>query len=184
MRKLNRNLKVPMSNERAKKLLYQAKYVVFTLLGRHQDTDDIAHAVLLHFLEGKGGNQKVQYAVIDKIREIYGRTDRKAVIKPSRDSFNQASSYKMHLVAAEDITGEEFEGRIDQYVKDLVGYERATLVLLYLWGLSLGEIGHCFGVSESRVCQIKLIAETLIMDRMKEEDKVRAAHLGIKKTSK
>lgn len=158
-----------MSDERARKLLYQAKYVVFKSMGRHQDTDDIAHAVLLHFLEGKGDNQKVQYAVIDKIRQAYGRTDRKATVKPARDAFNQASSYKMHLVANESITGQEFEGRIDEYVKELMGHERAVLVLLYQWGLSLGEIGHCFGVSESRVCQIKVVAETLIMDRMKAE---------------
>lgn len=170
-----------MSDERARKLLYQAKYVVFKMIGRHQDTDDIAHAVLLHFLEGKGDNQKVQYAVIDKIREIYGRTDRKAVIKPSRDAFNQASSYKMHLVAAEDITGQEFEGRIDQYVKDILGIERAVLVLLHQWGLTLGEIGHCFGVSESRVCQIKVLAETLIMDRMKEAQlKIKNIKKGVK----
>jgi RNA polymerase sigma factor (sigma-70 family) len=31
--------------------------------------------------------------------------------------------------------------------------DRAYLVLTHKWGLSLKEIGECFGVSESRICQ-------------------------------
>lgn len=34
------------------------------------------------------------------------------------------------------------------------GMGRACVVLYYEWGLLMSEIGHCFGITESRVCQL------------------------------
>lgn len=51
--------------------------------------------------------------------------------------------------------------------------ERASLILYYEWGFKEKEIGHCFGYSESRACQVirqgeSRIQKALVLEAQRE----------------
>lgn len=118
--------------------------------GAVEDAEEIACEVVCKFLSGQGLHQTVEQAVLDIIHKDYGE------IGSEKNEFRKAErKYYLPLDEVFDHANNQ-EERLQwkQRIEGLKSTDRAIMILRYLWGLQLKEIGHCFGVGESRVNQI------------------------------
>lgn len=133
------------------KALFSAKKFGF---GEH--AEDLAQEMLLKFLENKETRQTVDQAVIDAIREEFGNPNTAGYeLRRARDNAIPVDELIDSLTLRGSI-GETPTSALDfeRYLEMFEDMERATICLVFKWGFSLKEVGHCFGVTESRVSQI------------------------------
>lgn len=137
------------------------------------DADDIAQEVLLKYLTSSHTKQSARQRAIDAIRSMYGDSRHK---NPNRLNRYVLPQHQVSLdYIEEDCSPEEKEryymGQKMQTKgvlpleyseaiakmtasKKLKKSERACFLLSRVYGLSLAEIGHLYGLGESRMSQI------------------------------
>jgi len=140
-----------MNDEEAAKLRKRA-ILSATRKGLAEQSEDLAHDSIVRWLEGKGQHQTVEQSIIDSFRGTRRKRD-------------AASPQYRRVEARDDDTMDDLENipgapidrdtdsDFERIIQPLEQNDRIVMVLLYVWGLKLNEIGHCFGISESRVSQ-------------------------------
>lgn len=113
--------------------------------GHRADAEDFAQDYALKQLEGS--KQPAKFALIDWLRATYGETRTDNGRKSRRPKLR---SYEDHPVGITLPQAEE-EMMAKQALDLLDEKERAVVILYFVWGFSLMEIGHVFGVTESRI---------------------------------
>lgn len=123
--------------------------------GFGQESEDIAQSVLLKYIKNK--EIRVACACIDYVRHEYGRTGKNAS-SLQKQRINEKRNY---VEIDADLYGSESHDNMvasnidfSTFQTKLKSKERAIVTLKYKWDLTEKEIGDCFGVSESRICQI------------------------------
>lgn len=139
-----------------------------TKFGFAQHREDIAQEVLCRFAAGKGRHQTIDQAVIDVIREDFGRTTLPGF--QARSALRNASSIVEVSDRPSPLPLPDNRVGFDGFIDLLSGNERTVVVLTYLWGLNEKEIGYCLGVTESRACQIKKGAEARLRKKLSFEE--------------
>lgn len=159
-----------LSQEDAARFLKRAKYAA-TKYGFSEHSDDFAQDVLLKYAEGRGRHQTVDQAVIDAIRERFGRPGLPGYSK----RYALATAYPIDEMR-EDAIGTPARGSegngidFDRLVRRLSPRDREVIELRFRDGYTELEIGEQLGFSESRASQIiKAILERL-RRQLKAED--------------
>jgi hypothetical protein len=120
--------------------------------GFREFSEDLAHDALIKWLEGIGKHQTVDQATVDAIRGTFGRPStlgylaKRAVARPA-GSMGEMANISSNAVDPNS------EHDFERIIKSLGTTDRAILVLTYVWGFKEIEVGHCFGITESRVSQ-------------------------------
>lgn len=133
-----------------KKLLTRIKYSCCRL-GRSEIAEETAQEVFTRMLEGKHQHATIDQAVIDYLREQYGRkgkpgyAERQALSKP--DSYEQGD-YDRTIQSGD---GSNLDDRIDfnRITDNLTGFRRCLVIMRHRDGMNEKEIGHYFGFTES-----------------------------------
>lgn len=140
-------------NEAAAKKIYSRARFVAIKYGHTQEAEDIAQSVLLQFIKNPKSKQTVEHAVIDYLRQ----NDWKSRGKSRRFClFNRAQQDdRFEIESIPAVFGSNGHGHesFERYLNCLKTEDRIITVLRYKWSLSESEIGYCFGISDSRVCQ-------------------------------
>lgn len=122
--------------------------------GAKESTEDIAHDVIVKWLERGDTHQTTDQAVIDALRRTSGRRgfasyERKRnlstanIIEPM-DTLARMPGAPVNLDSDADF---------ERLIRPLESFERAVICLIYVWGLKGSEIALCFGVDESTISQ-------------------------------
>lgn len=140
---------------KAEKLRMQAlKFGYKCNLGDH--SEDFANYCVLRLYEDK--ESPLKYMVIDYKEKTFGdmSTDKGKIQAAAYWSMSEVGESDDDTIRINPIDESENRQHIFEIVKDirLVGEERVCFLLHTLFGLKQWEIGVCFGVGESRVCQI------------------------------
>jgi DNA-directed RNA polymerase specialized sigma24 family protein len=154
-----------MDANEAEKFRRRAKLSA-TRKGFAEDSDDLAQEVLLNWLEGGGQHQTVDYAVIDAIRRDRGDSRNGQFEPRKRERRPHCELKEFHSVDQFDESRGDFE-RITSMLK---GGRRAVAVLFFEWGLTQKEIGGCFGVTESAVCNWLRQIEDVLRGKLAKEN--------------
>lgn len=122
--------------------------------GFSQECEDIAQEACLIFLATENPYQTAFQTFVDALRRIAPRTRGGRVRDPLFDvveSDNETALQRLPSRYGEicGLSGESFE----YLLNGAETTDRCVLILYYVWGLSEKEIGHCFGVTESRISQ-------------------------------
>ena len=118
-----------------------------TQMGYGDIAEDFAQEATLKLSQGRKAN--MSQLLIDFIRLEYGDTRQGA---EKGKSWAEKRAYnELDLAQA----SEPFSHDLDFYslLEDLDEKQRAYLILTHKWGLTLAEVGDCFGVTEGRVSQ-------------------------------
>lgn len=120
--------------------------------GFTEQAEDLAQDVLLKFISGSGTGQTVDQAVIDAVRGSLG--DSRSHSSELRRNFH------LYPIGMDDLAASEVPRRhpqdrlgFESIIQGLNSTDRAVVCLRFIWGLDGKEIGHCFGVTESRISQ-------------------------------
>jgi len=159
-----------MDNEAdIKKLLLRAKKVAIRK-GFEREAEDFSQVAVMKLMKGRKAT--LDQLLIDYLRENYTRTNKKGS-KPNKvvlDVYNMKElsvDHLVHTTSPLDLYNfNQILKRLDRHKNR--GQLRCFLVLRYLWGFNQQEIAHCFGITESRVCQLLKIAFSYIKDHYRK----------------
>jgi RNA polymerase sigma factor (sigma-70 family) len=158
-----------LDNKTAGRLFKRAKFIA-KQKNMGDFSEDLAQDVLKKYLEGKGQKQALDFAIVDSIRDFLGDSRTKNFEeKKAINNMTALHDKKGKLIY--DMTSEEIVGEgadFNKIISFLDNSDRAMVVLFYEWGLSLEEIGRCFGVSESRISQKLKEVQERLKKRVKE----------------
>lgn len=140
--------------------------------GFSEQSEDLAHDVLVNWLEGHGQHQTVDQSVIDAIRRACGRPGtpgfecRRNVERPvdGLDALASRASPQIHPDSDADF---------ERLIEPLESIQRAIVCLRFQWGFSEIEIGRAFGVSQSRISQRLSAALSRIESRERKQGQPR-----------
>ena len=143
-----------MNNERIRQITSRARQWAESN-GFKTESDDIVQHVLLQIAQKR--RTDISKICIDYLRLTYGRTG-KGKSKTQNSKYHEKRAYEdindgiYRLETTYDINIDAMDFQVIQrYIKTK---ERAILTLRFKWGFSEKEIADCFGLTESRVCQI------------------------------
>lgn len=142
-----------------------------TRKGFSEFSEDLAHDSLIKWLEGRGKHQTVDQATVDAIRGAFGRPGspnyqlKRNVTRPSGSLDAVANKSSGEVLGYHDYD-------LERIIETLNSSDRAIAVLIYVWGFKELEVGHCFGVTESRISQrLKGIQEKLSREMAREKQR-------------
>lgn len=127
--------------------------------GQLQESEDFTHEILLQRYRGVGKHQTVDQSYIDALRRIGwgtrgGRSGYSGYVH-SLDSCQDSKTFRSEI--ANTATNIPFSTDILSDFKVLIEglpqILRVITILIYVWGFTEKEVGHCLGVSDSRVSQ-------------------------------
>lgn len=114
---------------------YEEDFAQFVCLGVFQNRTSTLRQFYVDFLRSYFGDQRKEPGMVKSNRRLQRYESKDPDEIPQRtESFV------------------EFDEALSQL--RLEKMQRCCLVLYHLWEFELNEIGHCLGVSESRVCQM------------------------------
>lgn len=155
--------------------------------GYHEHVQDASQEILCRYIE-KGKGQTVDQAITDYLRRTFGDTRSKHYqlmrdIKWGDKRVDALAAGAMPRIYQQN--NDEFEHLLEKIKKS---EDRAIIVLSFMWGLTNHEIGYCFGVTESRICQRvkeiqKRVSKALSLDEQRErkQEEFREISLEIQK---
>lgn len=137
----------------------------------NEQIEDMASHVQLLWVEGKRLETRYEYLAIDYLRKFGKRIGQKARVAKDGKARDVYQNVLLHLdeivgdQAGWDIQGIVYEKGIsgneripEVFLKNLKNIDRAIIILTYVWGLTMLEIGEVFGLSESRISQMHTVA--------------------------
>lgn len=117
-----------------------------------QECEDFAQEATLLIHENPA--RRIDLLFIDYLRETFGdnrHTGKRSTAKKS--ILNMRGS--LDTVNEDDLmVNPQFDLDFNRYQNLLTQTDRTIITLLYKWDFTLGEVGECLGVSESRVSQM------------------------------
>jgi len=123
-----------------------------------QDAEEFSQEYALMLFE-KGWRQTPDQACIDYVRKRFGRTGTVSNIngKGREQSLSHLAttygeSFIERIIGFEPDPSERRES-VERFTDLFEGRDRVIFLLRYKWGFMNNEIGHCFGITESRICQ-------------------------------
>lgn len=123
-----------------------------TRRGFTEQSEDLAHDVILSWLEGGGQHQTIDHAVIDAVRRTHGRSG-----TPGHEQRRNLEQRAERVDALANRPGPAVDRDschdFERLIKPLESIDRAIVCLRFIWGFSEIEIASLFGITESRVCQ-------------------------------
>lgn len=155
----------------------------------NEQIEDMAAHVQMTWLEGKRLETKYIYLAIDFLRKHGKRIGQKAKISKygkAKDAYQNHLDYLDEVKEDQsgwDVKGVTYEKSLggdekisEVFLNNLKNLDRAVIILFYVWGLSMREIGEVFGVSESRVSQrhanaMKQIKKGVAYNELKKRNK-------------
>lgn len=130
--------------------------------------DDFAQVALLKLSQGR--KTTLDNLLTDYLRETFGRSN---VVNKDALETRRAIESRWHDLETNDVPdptqvkeGQDFH----THLKDLEPKERAMLVLLYKWDMTLKEVGEVFGVTESRTSQVVTAIHAKLRKRLKRSE--------------
>lgn len=150
--------------------------IVARKLGFSSEAEDIASHIMLKKLDGGGQKQNVYYSVIDYLRTHGLGTrrgePRKSYFPLSDNDGEETADVIMALSYGNRTTSRDVRDSLADFEKTielckLRKEDRAVLVLYYVYGFELKEIGIAFGISESAISQWKTSLEEKIKPKIK-----------------
>ena len=185
-------------------VLYERAKIHARAAGYPDDADDFAGWISSKWLEGKSQHQKIEYSLIDYLREQlgsarkYGSTD--ALLRRNRapePKITEAREYSVEESLERTINergigeGDTQESALLEQQLGLSRYGtyghpiKGGVRFLYEEGLTMGQIGEIYGITESRISQIIKEARREIerdygLERMREKIECDETELEIK----
>lgn len=150
-------------------------------LGFINEAEDMASHILLRRLDGGGKKQNIYYAVIDYLRTNSLGTRRgepkKTFFELSHEDGEENAEVTMALQFTNKTISREYRDSLSDFEKtieacELKKDERALIVLYYVYGFDLREIGGIFGVTESAMSIRKSVIESKIKEAVKKNDTI------------
>ena len=142
------------------------------LTGQTQGADDCAQEVIEQYLSGKSAKQTVDQAVIDYLRRDSGRKGETSYTLRQNLRQGQSIDEPVFKNLSVGSVSQSLEDRLE--VSRIIGmshhWERAVMHLTFVEGYGQAEIGHFFGVSESRVSQWLARIQKRICKRMEAQE--------------
>lgn len=123
------------------------------------DAEDLAHNVLVNYMEGKGAHQTVDQATIDQIRKMFGsiRRERPKVDGRRKNKVTPKPIFvgeePLPFIVSDSVVGTSLPD-FNKALNGLTIAERAVACLICMYGLKVGEIAFVFGVNQARASQI------------------------------
>lgn len=125
--------------------------------GRPELADDFVQFTLEALLRGRKAT--VAQLFIDFVRQEFG--DNRA--KENREfKFNNSVEWEEYM---DQEVLDQHDLDFTRIVDKFEGTDRSILILHYVWGMTLKEIGYAIGVTESRVCQMKTEIDKKLIKR-------------------
>lgn len=146
-----------------KRIEKQARMRLKTLVSNPETVKELVQEILLHYYEGKGDHQLINFATIDAVRKKFGASG--AVYRRERNSLN----YPGELF---DIFGKDtpdHDGLLS-LVDCLDTRDRSYVILYFKWGFNYEEIAYLFGHTLSQSAHILQEALGRMRIRMKLGD--------------
>jgi RNA polymerase sigma factor (sigma-70 family) len=141
-----------MDEETALRLLRRAKFAA-RKYWRSEEVDDVAQEVIAAYLKNPESKQTINQAVLDHLRKNGRRTRAGALRVFLPDCLSAAEQDQTSSISDESRSSREHLSIFEPYLYDLKETDRCIAILYFVWGLNEEEIGHCFGVSQSRISQ-------------------------------
>lgn len=141
-----------------------------TKMGYEHMAADFAAWRAILLLEGKGEHQSTEQALIDFVRNEYGRTFFSENTKPKDRSTSKDALKRIHRTKKTHPPVARTEPLMTlnlgkgAKLMETMQAARTIIVLHGKWGFSFQEIAECFGVHPSRITQILVEARNMFPD--------------------
>lgn len=172
-----------MDNETAKRLRERLVHAA-ERKGSGQESEDYAQDVLLEWVrKGHGGKRVTQtcdQGVVDAYRRDGG--DRRTVGFESKRNVRRPEG-SLDQMARGDIPRIHQVHNFDfgRFTDGAESRDRAILKLIYEWGFKNREVADLFGVTESRICQVRSEVEGRISQYLANEEREQTARVQTKR---
>jgi RNA polymerase sigma factor FliA len=146
---LRRNDWAPRSLRRMDREIGKARDNFFRLYGRHATREELADALGMTMADLVTRQDEISQSYVGSLNTLVGGEDDTATERidtlTSHDAATDPESSALNAVAKD---------RFREAFDCMAPRERKIAVLLYVYNLTLREIGEILGVTESRVCQL------------------------------
>lgn len=156
-------MKSIMDNATIKRIEKQARIRLKRLISNPETVKELVQEILLHYYEGKGNHQLINFATIDAVRKKFGATG--SVYRRERNSLN----YPGELFDIFSRDTPDHDGLL-ALVDCLDTRDRSYVILYFKWGFNYEEIAYLFGHTESQSAHILKEALERMRIRMKLAD--------------
>lgn len=150
-----------MTNKDHLKILQSRCEAAVVRMGVPYHKEDFFSYICLRFVANPNRSATIDQHLIDYLRSECGSESRSPArfaatynqlnINLSSSSDDEDRAPRMELETATWDHNKDYSFELAANM--LEGADRAMFLLHHEWGLQLKEIGNCFGVSESRICQ-------------------------------
>jgi RNA polymerase sigma factor FliA len=162
---LRRNDWAPRSLRRWERDITRARIKFISLYGRPPSRDELAEAIAITPEELDRRMQDIARSDVGSLNVmVLGDDD--ATIERIDTLASHDEDADPELCAAREQAKEHFRAAFER----LPERERRVAVLLYVYNLTLREIGEVLGVTESRVCQIHSTLRRRLREQLREEE--------------
>jgi hypothetical protein len=144
--------------------------------------EDIGSFAVEEWLKGRDPRTSYQHIIIDYLRSHEMRVGTRGPCDALGQGHHESldPGFGRHIPHGTDFV--EFRGRLESFIQGnrngLDPSERCIMILKYFWGLSEKEIGHCLGVSESRISQRISTIQSRIQENLSKEASRESASQG------
>lgn len=140
-----------MDNKEYYKIKNRVEKALVKYKGMFYDPEDMAHDVLLHWIQKRSKKgQTIDQAIIDILRRSYGRKN--SVSHRDRVNINHPVCLDLLIETGKfKEYRQEDRNKVLKYHGLFIGKYRICFILRFKYGLLLLEIAECFGVTESAI---------------------------------
>lgn len=139
-----------MEAEKIKERITQATRIA-RRKGHGELAEDFAQDAVFKLIQGR--KAKFGQMLIDYLRQEYGDSRRNEDSKPGPRYYERAQYAEIDPRTMGEAPPHNDDIDFFSLIKHLTPNERALITLRHKWDMELTEIGECFGISHSRVCQ-------------------------------